>query len=391
MILKKCSEKSTQTNLSKKENELIATKKSFIKNRKDSLLHTAIISIRQDLFVGIQQQKVDINVNHIEIDDVGLKQLPEIGGLISKFANRKKPNYNLISATVQSSQLHVSERDSKVNVSIDAQNKIIDIEASNLFIQLTSSFLANIGPFAEFDLVPPNKKNNIRHNHASGSTSGTLDTSNLTTISDNHSREQESNSEEKDDQEEEIPEINITAKCINFTIEPDDLPKHIQSLANTQPFTINIPNKSVECSFKVFDGKLDLLKLHQHEGSSGTPLGGPLLRSHSLRGLLGSSQPMANGQSPIASTISIKDTIREENHIYERELLISKLQENEGKLIENLNDQSQKLEQMTIQNISLKNQVDMLEQQLKKSKSDKDEYQRNFENLLRQHLDIVKK
>ena len=252
-------------------------------------------------------------------------------------------------------------------------------------MQLTSSFLANIGPFAEFDITPPKATNEAARNknisgHSESSSHQVRDTTrDSLVLNDSHSGLSFESSDQKEKIEKEagagVPEITVRAKCINFTIEPDDLPKHLQSLSNTQPFTVNIPNRAIEASFKVFDGKLDLLKIAQLFDGQGQGPGS-------------SSGPRSHNSVSQASTMSM---IREEQNSQEKENLIEKLQANEAKLIENLNSQTQKVDHLNVQNISLKNQVEMLEQQLRKSNQDRDEYHRNFETLIKKHMDLVKK
>lgn len=375
--------------MNNKPNDLITTKSNsdYIKdskNRKNNLLHTAILSIRQDLPICIKNGQIDLKISHIEIDDTGLKPLTEIGNLITRFATRKKPNPNLLTATIQNS--HVSERDSVVNLHIDTEINVVSIEASNLFVQLTTSFLANIGPFAEFDVVEiANHRTKSaeaeKTRSASGSRPGNTATPHVNADTKSLTSQ---NSVDKQD----IPEIRIKAKSINFTIEPDELPKHITSLSHTQPFTVNIPNKDIEVAFKIFEGKLDLLKFVQNECGGESSSGQITTHSKSQNGGLSAAHGNSVKSGSQSSYIS---ALREENLLYEKDVLIEKLQTNEVKLISSLENQNSQLEHLIVTNSSLKNQVELLQQQLERCNAERDEYKMNFENILREHLKMVKK
>merc|ERR1712142_1314032 len=68
---------------------------------------------------------------------------------------------------------------------------------------------------------------------------------------------------------------------------------------------------------------------------------------------------------------------------------ICKLQENEINLINKVKTHQQTVDVLTIQNESLKNQCNMLEDQLKKMKSEKIDLEKSFADLIKQHLSLV--
>ena len=106
---------------------------------------------------------------------------------------------------------------------------------------MSAGFLGNIGPFAELDVVKPED-------------GGKEARSETVTGDDSQLEEQDS-----------IPEINVKARLVNFTIEPDNSPIHQETLAHGTPFQICIPYRGVEVALKIGDGRLEIIKLLQEE------------------------------------------------------------------------------------------------------------------------------
>merc|ERR1712048_975973 len=72
-------------------------------------------------------------------------------------------------------------------------------------------------------------------------------------------------SEDNLEDEDSIPEINIKARLVNFTIEPDNNTVHQENLSSATPFQICIPYRGIEITLKIAEGKLEIIKLLQEE------------------------------------------------------------------------------------------------------------------------------
>ena len=121
----------------------------------------------------------------------------------------------------------IAEHDSVVKIKISiSEPPEIDIDVKSLDLKVSSSLLANIGPFAEFD--PPEKSKAAK-------------------------------------EPEFIPEISIGARQIKFTIEPDNDPVHPTSISAGQPTTISIPQSGINVKLKISPGRVDIIKLVQEE------------------------------------------------------------------------------------------------------------------------------
>jgi hypothetical protein len=327
--------KSTQTRPLQKTNEFLEISKN---NDRVSSLHTTVLSVRQSIEVFIHSKDhITIIVKHIELDDMGLLKLMDIGALIGKFAQRRPLPVTVSSSSANRGRNNrsINERDSEVVVDIYPSGGRVEIDASNVDLRVSAAFLANIGPFAELDVIKPVKKE--KNNEEK-----TLENDNSDPLTENLS------------EEDSIPEINIKARLVNFTIEPDNNTVHQENLSSATPFQICIPYRGIEVTLKIADGKLEIIKLLQEE--------------------------------ILSSGAKYNDTVSRTSVSTMEELEVNRLQECEQKLVNQVNGLTKQMDRLGMEKESYKSQVDLLDNQLKKANSDKQALEDAYEVLLQEFL-----
>ena len=326
--------KSTQTRPLQKTNEFLEISKN---NDRVSSLHTTVLSIRQSIEVFIHSKDhITIIVKHIELDDMGLLKLMDIGALIGKFAQRRPLPITVSASSANRGRNNrsINERDSEVMVDIYPSGGRVEIDASNVDLKVSAAFLANIGPFAELDVVKTVKKDKFNEN--------------------NENSQNDEKLNEQLSEEDSIPEINIKARLVNFTIEPDNNTVHQENLSSATPFQICIPYRGIEVTLKIADGKLEIIKLLQEE--------------------------------VLSSGAKYNDTVSRTSVSTMEELEVNRLQECEQKLVNQVNGLTKQLDRLGMEKETYKSQVDLLDDQLKKANSDKQALEDAYEVLLQEFL-----